>query len=173
MFCKRCGQRLEATALLCAACGAPTYIYAGFWKRLFAWLLDSFIINAGFILLAAVVAAVWGFVDPDLFQTEEMAQAAIEGAEPLIALIEILMYWVYYAKFESSAKRGTPGKLALGVMVTDLEGRRVSFGRATGRHFAKFVSGVLLGAGFLMIGVTDKKQGLHDRMARCLVLNRS
>ena len=68
--------------------------------------------------------------------------------------------------------QGTAGKLALGIKVTDMSGARVSFGRATGRHFAKIISGFILGIGFLMVAFTKRKQGLHDLVAGCLVLNR-
>lgn len=63
------------------------------------------------------------------------------------------------------------GKLALGIRVTDLEGRRISFPRALGRYFAKFLSAIILGVGFLMVAWTQRKQGLHDMICGTLVLN--
>lgn len=73
---------------------------------------------------------------------------------------------------ENSATQGTLGKLALGIKVTDLNGRRIGFGRATGRHFGKFISTLTLLIGYIMVAFTQKKQGLHDMMAGCLVVNR-
>lgn len=70
---------------------------------------------------------------------------------------------------ESSSWQGTLGKKALGLRVTDLEGNRVGFGRATGRYFAKIVSGLILFIGYIMVGFTAKKQGLHDMMVATLV----
>jgi len=65
----------------------------------------------------------------------------------------------------------TLGKLALDMRVTDVEGRRVSFGRASMRHWAKLLSGIgTLGFGFLAIVFSRRKQGLHDRIAQCLVV---
>ena len=61
-------------------------------------------------------------------------------------------------------------KKVLGLRVTDLNGNQISFGNATGRHFAKMLSGLLLGIGFIMIAFTDQKQGLHDQIAGTLVL---
>ena len=84
--------------------------------------------------------------------------------------LSFLIGWLYYAGFESSAGRGTPGKRMLGLRVTDLEGRRISFGRATGRYFGKLLSAVILYIGFLMMLGDSQKQTLHDRMAGCLVL---
>ena len=82
------------------------------------------------------------------------------------------MAWIYFAAFESSPKQATPGKMALGIKVTDLNGRRIGFGKATGRYFGKILSFIILGIGFIMIAFTEKKQGLHDKMAGCLVVNK-
>jgi len=71
---------------------------------------------------------------------------------------------------ESSDKQATMGKMALGIIVTDLEGNRVSFGRATGRYFAKILSALILLIGYMMTGFTQKKQALHDMIAGTLVI---
>ena len=84
----------------------------------------------------------------------------------------LIIRWCYYAGMESSALQGTIGKLALGLYVTDLEGKRIDFGRATGRHFGKILSGLTLYFGYLTAGFTAKKQGLHDYMSNCLVLRK-
>jgi len=54
-----------------------------------------------------------------------------------------------------------------------MDGNRIGFGRATGRHFAKIISGIILLIGYLMVAFTQKKQGLHDMMAGCLVVNKA
>jgi uncharacterized RDD family membrane protein YckC len=56
--------------------------------------------------------------------------------------------------------------------VTDLAGRRISFGRATGRFFAKYISATILMIGFVMAGFTEKKQALHDILAGTLVIRK-
>jgi uncharacterized RDD family membrane protein YckC len=53
--------------------------------------------------------------------------------------------------------------------VTDIEGRRITFARATGRYFAKMVSSLTLCIGYIMVAFTERKQGLHDMMASTLV----
>ena len=78
--------------------------------------------------------------------------------------------WLYYAGFESSRSQATPGKLLMHIVVTDMTGNKPTFARVTLRHFAKFVSTLIIFIGFLMIGLTQKRQGLHDRIAGCLVL---
>jgi uncharacterized RDD family membrane protein YckC len=77
--------------------------------------------------------------------------------------------WLYEALMESSSYQATIGKMVLGMKVTDLYGNRISFGRATGRHFAKILSGMILCIGFIMVGLTERKQGLHDLLAGTLV----
>ncbi|MCX6690562.1 MAG: RDD family protein, partial [Methanoregula sp.] len=85
-------------------------------------------------------------------------------------ILLIAIPWLYYAGFESSRSQATPGKVLMHAQVTDLEGNRVSFARATLRFFGKFISLVIIFIGFIMIGLTKKKQGLHDKIAGCLVL---
>jgi uncharacterized RDD family membrane protein YckC len=86
----------------------------------------------------------------------------------VMPLIGLAAGWLYYALLESSARQATLGKRAVGIVVSDLNGRRVSFGRATGRFFGKTVSSILM-AGYIMAAFTEKKQGLHDMMAGTVV----
>jgi uncharacterized RDD family membrane protein YckC len=85
----------------------------------------------------------------------------------------LVLQWLYYAWMESSEHQATLGKMALGLIVTDLDDRRVSFARATGRFFAKIISGLIpLAIGYIMAGFTEKKQALHDMIASTLVLRK-
>jgi uncharacterized RDD family membrane protein YckC len=88
-------------------------------------------------------------------------------------LVLIAMNWLYSAILESSARGATLGKMALGLRVTDVAGRRIGFGRASGRFFAKFLSALILMIGYVMAGLTRRKQGLHDMIAGCLVVAKS
>ena len=121
--------------------------YAGFWKRVAALLIDSVVISAATGILTAV--------------TFGMAWFSI-----------FLLPWVYEAIMLSSEKQATVGKMVLGIVVTDVNGGRITFARATGRHFAKWLSALILGIGFLMVAFTEKKQALHDMIADTLVVNR-
>jgi uncharacterized RDD family membrane protein YckC len=78
--------------------------------------------------------------------------------------------WLYEAFMESSSYQATLGKMIFGMKVTDLDGKRISFERATGRHFAKWLSTMILFIGYIMVGFTERKQGLHDLLAGTLVL---
>lgn len=104
------------------------------------------------------------FQDAWKFYTGDSPQATA-----LFFLLQ-LASWLYFATFESSPWQATPGKKVLGLRVTDLEGGRLSFIRASGRYFGKIISSLLFGIGFVMAGFTEKKQALHDMLAGCLVL---
>jgi hypothetical protein len=91
---------------------------------------------------------------------------------PSLWFVWILVPWLYYALCESSAWQATPGKLALGLRVTDECGRRIGVGRATGRFFGKFLSGLILDIGYMLAGWTERKQALHDLMAGCCVVRK-
>jgi uncharacterized RDD family membrane protein YckC len=80
--------------------------------------------------------------------------------------------WLYEAFMMSSEWQATVGKRVMSIIVTDTDGRRMSFARATGRHFAKYVSAFLLGIGFIIAAFTEKRQALHDLIAETLVLKR-
>jgi uncharacterized RDD family membrane protein YckC len=78
--------------------------------------------------------------------------------------------WLYFSLMESSAKQATLGKMALGIIVTDGSYNRISFGRATGRFFAKLISNITICIGYIIIAFTSQKQGLHDIIAGTLVI---
>lgn len=123
--------------------------YAGFWIRFCAAVLDALV----FLPLGAFIGA--------------LEANAIFSAWSLFSWI---VGWLYFALMESSGWQATLGKRVCGLRVTDLEGNRISFGRASGRYFAKILSWITLYIGYLMIAFTEKKQGLHDILAGTLVL---
>jgi uncharacterized RDD family membrane protein YckC len=144
-------------------------VYAGFWFRAAAYFLDTS--TLGFVLGGIVLRPILlknhvgpSFQDAWKFYTGDSPQATA-----LLLLIQ-LASWLYFAAFESSRWQATPGKKVLGLRVTDLEGRRLSFIRASGRYFGKIISWLLLGIGFVLAGFTEKKQALHDMLAGCLVV---
>jgi uncharacterized RDD family membrane protein YckC len=122
--------------------------YAGFWKRFVAYVID--IIPLFFIGIVLAMISGQDLLDPD-------ATSGL-GFTDLIGLI---IGVVYYAGFESSSWQATPGKRAMGMIVTDTNGRRISPLRAVGRYFAKIPSAMILLIGFIMVAFTDRKQGLR------------
>ena len=144
-----------------------TVSYAGFWKRFAAFVIDMFILSIGNFFIGFI------FGIPYDVLTGKAEFAGFADNYILSFILGLLLVWIYQAVMESSAKQATLGKMALGIVVTDLSGNRVSFGKASGRYFGRILSGFILGIGFLMIGFTAKKQGLHDKMAGCLVVNKT
>jgi len=51
-----------------------------------------------------------------------------------------------------------------------MEGNKISFARATGRYFGKIISSMIFMIGYILAGLTEKKQALHDMIAGCLVI---
>ena len=124
--------------------------YAGFWRRAVAILLDGIILGAGMGVINSIL-----FLDEGTF-----------------LLVQLVAGWLYMALMQSSPSQATLGKQALGIKVTDLEGYRISFARATGRYFAKNLSALILFIGFIMVAFNPKKQGLHDIIAGTLVIKK-
>ena len=83
-----------------------------------------------------------------------------------------IFIWCYYAGLESSPLQATIGKYVVGLYVADIKGNRISFGRATARHFSKIISNIILFLGYCFAGWTSKKQALHDMISSCTVLKR-
>jgi uncharacterized RDD family membrane protein YckC len=134
--------------------------YAGFWRRVAAYLIDYFLLIIPILVILILARILFsGGSDNDLGFSEKLAA--------------IIFFWLYFSIMESSELQGTIGKLALKIKVTDINGERIGFGKATGRHFSKILSAVLLGIGFFMAGFTERKQGLHDIIASCLVVRRN
>jgi uncharacterized RDD family membrane protein YckC len=136
--------------------------YGGFWRRLIALVIDSLI----WILPAFAIGFVLGIA---MYQQGIRSQSDLDVIENVVG---ILIWWLYFATMESSPLQGTLGKLAIGIKVTDMNGGRITFGRASGRHFAKILSAIILCIGFLIAAFTKKKQALHDILAECLVVCR-
>jgi uncharacterized RDD family membrane protein YckC len=138
----------------------PTY--AGFWKRLVAYIIDGIVIN----IVMTIVGYALG-----IGYLNRIADVG-PGRSAAYSLIDIVVFWLYFAFMESSSQQGTLGKMALGIVVTDLDGRRISFGKATVRHWSKILSTLIFMIGWIMAGFTERKQALHDIIAGTLVVNK-
>jgi uncharacterized RDD family membrane protein YckC len=147
--------------------------YGGFWRRFWSYLIDRFILGVVFlpvgfmVLMPRLATESAGWTDTDL---PAEAITALLGAILTVAFLALLGSWFYYALMQSSSRQATLGQLALGLRVTDLEGRRISFARASGRHFATVLTGLTFGIGYLIVLFTTRKQALHDLVAGTLVV---
>lgn len=140
-----------------------SFRYAGFWLRLVAVVIDAgllFIVMLGFGVVFEI--NIFAVTPTDI---DRQGIAILEG-------VMVLIGWIYYAGMESIPTQATVGKLFMGIYVTDRDGDRVSFARASLRYWAKYLSGLILFIGFLMAIITRHKQALHDIIAKCLVLKR-
>jgi uncharacterized RDD family membrane protein YckC len=194
-FCQVCGTAAPTASALpaiprtgsaIASAGAPVSphwlppaarAFAGFWLRLVACLIDGVLLGAvlgavfvPILLLGGFGAALQSMARHD-HQPDPAAIFAFASSIAFFVAASVLAGWLYYAYFESSEWQGTVGKKVMNLVVTDLEGNRVSFGRASGRYFARFITKLIpLGIGYILAGITEKKQALHDMIASCLVL---
>ena len=184
-YCVQCGEELLAGAAYCRACGAPTgrpaaltlprSAYGGFWRRFLASLVDFLIVGIPFWLIILALILHGEHFGYHYTSDPPAGQSPLTGgpSDPALAALEIVFAipsWLYDALLVSSRRQATVGQMLLGMRVTDMDGGRISFGRATGRHFAAILSGAILGIGYLMIIWTDRKQALHDIIASTLVL---
>lgn len=191
-FCSNCGAPLPASAPAPAgvvppfASPAPAFApagaapvagvmvagmleYAGFWRRFWAFCLDSIVVALLMIPIRMIVAVpvISNAFNEDMTPESIFSMMAAGAAG---AFFGVLLQWIYFAFMESSAKQGTLGKIALGIQVAGLDGRRVSFARATGRYFARMITALTLGIGYLIQPFTARRQTLHDMISGTVVV---
>ena len=179
-----------------------TVSYAGFWKRFFAYLIDVFILTIGIALiwkillssaniLPAYIINEYGTFVFAFFCTcfstlgEPFGLIYIIGyfltiggntvldvIGSIIVLSALILKWFYFSWFESSTQQATLGKRALGIIVSDTNGNKLTFGQASTRYWSKTISSLILLIGFIMVGFNEKKQALHDKIAKTLVIKK-
>lgn len=143
-----------------------------------AHLIDDLVLGVGFGILVLIGIAMIGIgslrtMIEGINNQDPEIPAALLSAIILIGIATLALSWIYNAGMESSRHQGSLGKMALGLIVTDLQGRPIGFAHASGRFFAKIITGLIpLGIGYAMAGFTEKKQALHDMIAGCLVLRK-
>ncbi|MFZ3266011.1 MAG: RDD family protein [Terriglobales bacterium] len=199
VFCNKCGAANAASGQFCGGCGAsmgpaapvnapaaaaPAYPaggtypiaqvqprYGGFWIRVVAFIIDAILVRIVLFPFKAMFGlgglAAGGFGMNGFHRGMSLPYLIFGGG--ILAVLTISAAWLYEALMESSSYQATLGKMIFGMKVTDLYGNRISFARATGRHFAKILSFMILCIGFIMVGFTERKQGLHDLIAGTLV----
>jgi uncharacterized RDD family membrane protein YckC len=188
LFCTKCGTPNAANAQFCSSCGAALSpvpagaaapaapvpyaavvpgAYGGFWIRVVAAIIDAIIVRVvawpiGMVFGLGGLAGMMGG-----FPHRGLGLHTLGGG--VVFVLVIFGSWLYEAFMLSSPYQATLGKMIFGMKVTDLNDNRISFGRATGRHFAKWISTLVLCIGYIMVGFTERKQGLHDLLAGTLV----
>jgi len=151
-------------------------VYAGFWLRFVAYLVDYIILDIPLLILAMGAGFVYGLSAARVHEKVGFmhADGTVNGSfvlfEICITAVSVVIHWLYFALQESSSAQATLGKRVLSLKVTTLDGQRIGFGQATGRFFGKIVSGLTLLIGYMMAGFTERKQALHDILAGTLVV---
>ena len=183
MFCRRCGTRAPDEASHCPLCGlslhgdgttvlphavaahgaiaqaAPALQYGGFWRRLVAVLIDSLV-----LWFPSATLRIFLGIDP-FAPFESQDASAWTGAG-----VEFLIGWLYAALLISSPGRGTLGLQVMDLHVTDLQGQRITFLRATWRYLAQILTLFTLGFGYLLQLATPRRQTLHDLVSGTVVV---
>jgi len=140
-----------------------SFRYAGFWLRLVAAAIDG----------ALLLIAVWLL---GLVFSVDITSPVHDGADflsfRLFELAAIFSAWMYFAVMESATPQATVGKLFMGIYVTDIEGECLTFPQASMRYWAKYLSAFTFLIGFLIVAFTRRKQALHDKVVKSLVLKR-
>lgn len=158
------------------------FLYAGFWLRVVAAVIDNLILGVpmGFLFLLLFAGSM------------PMLMRGAQEGNPMgtmmvflprfatLGVIWIVGRWLYWSLMEASEWQATLGKKALGLYVTDLEGRRATFGRTTARFWAgrgisvvPSLGGLYYAIDCIMVAFTEQKQAIHDSIANCLVLRKA
>jgi uncharacterized RDD family membrane protein YckC len=188
LFCSQCGGQNTQGAVYCQKCGASlgprlavapvTYPqtvsstgYGGFWIRFVAIIVDGIIVRIAIFPFVAALGLMGLRHRTFVFdgQINHADIPAMVGAGLATFGVFAVINWLYDALLTSSVWQGTVGKKILNLRVTDQAGNRISFPRATGRHFAKYYLSTILFIGFIMAAFTDRKRALHDMIADTLV----
>jgi uncharacterized RDD family membrane protein YckC len=205
MICSSCGATVADGTAFCGSCGRPVVgyavgqspsaapmvsqaapmagvstaganVYAGFWLRFVAAIIDGLVLGIplGIIAFLLIASAI-----PLLTHTQDPMTVIMTILPRILFLVVIYLVasWLYWGLMESSSWQATLGKKALGLRVTDLAGSRPTFGRASGRFFAgrgisfvPSIGGLYFLIDCIMAGFTERKQALHDMIASCLVV---
>lgn len=138
-------------------------VYAGFWKRVAASIIDAFAIGIPVAIVAMIVGGLMG--SGSSFTTQVF--------NPGETITSYLLTAIAYAWFHSTAGlSATPGKLAIGIKVVRTDGDRISLLRGFGRYWAYLLSGLIFCIGLIMAAFTERKQALHDLMCDTLVVDK-
>ena len=140
--------------------------YAGFWIRFVAYIIDAIVLT----LIKSVIGMVVGFGLTAMVNPDPNLVSLNSGAYAMYNIVSLAIGVAYFAGLESSSWQATLGKKALGLIVVDETGSRISIARAIGRYFAKILSAIILLIGFIMVAFTERKQGLHDLICKTLII---
>jgi len=154
-------------------------VYAGFWKRVAANVIDGLLVNAVSFALMMIVGPIFGIsaiamlgIPEGGWANPDMAAVGFTAAEAIVQLALMALTMAYFAWFHSSHNMATLGKMAVGIKVVRPDGTPITLARGIGRYFAFMLSSFTLGIGLLMAAFTGRKQALHDMICDTLVVDK-
>lgn len=148
-------------------------VYAGFWKRFAAYVIDALLVTMAFYVVFVVILLAGGVGLGGLMNLS--GDAVAPGLLMLMGLAYLtypLISGFYYVLMETSGHQATLGKMAVGIKVTDGRGHRLQRGNGLGRWTSHLLCYFTLYIGYIMAGLTERKRGLHDMVADTLVVDR-
>ena len=136
-------------------------IYAGFWIRVWASIIDSFLAA---LVLGPIIWAVYG---KDYFNSPALIAGPADFLLTwVVPPVVIVLFWIY--------KAATPGKMAAGIRVVDAtSGEKPTAAQSIKRYLGYYVSLLPFGLGMLWVAFDARKQGFHDKLAGTVVVRRS
>ena len=144
--------------------GPESWPKAGFWIRVVAALIDSSLVSALQFVLGLLLGLAGGLTGGSLNHSGQLMMTIVTG---LFSVVVAIFYYVFFTGYGGQ----TPGKMALRIRVIRTDGQPIGYGRAFLREVpGKFISGILLGFGYLMVAFNRQKQGLHDKIADTFVI---
>jgi uncharacterized RDD family membrane protein YckC len=147
---------------------APGLVYAGFWIRLLAYMIDYIPLS----VLAAVTR-----VSGSSFTSTCTSDAGtsictyhVDGGSLAIITAVLGVYWVV----TWSQLGGSLGQKALGLRVVNAaDGTNIGIGKAVLRFIGYIISAIPLTIGLIWAAFDHQKQGWHDKIAGTFVVRRT
>ena len=151
----------------------PDLPYAGFGIRFAAWIIDDLVLLGPVFLMLITMENLSGLDFVEIWQASlagEDLDADQRGFLQQFQAGVFVIRGLYWSTMESSRWQGTVGKRFLGLVVTDDRGYRLSFVRVVGRYFGRILCEMTFFLGYLLVFLSVKHQGLHDRLASTVVV---
>lgn len=148
-------------------------VYAGFWKRVAASFIDSFVTTALSYAVQIPLMMIFGVGMAGMAGSDNpFGTGAGVAMIVMIYMVALIIPLLYFSWMHSSSSQASLGKMAVGIKVVRSDGQRITFWRAFGRYWALIPSALILLIGYMMAGFTERKQALHDMICDTLVVDK-
>lgn len=128
-------------------------VYGGFWRRVLAFIIDTFILEF-----------VSGLLSLPFFKGD------FGALSPIMGFFITFLSFFYFTLMQSSSYRATVGSMTLGLVVVSKDFHQLSWGRAVLRYLLNFLNIFTFGLSYLLIAFHPKKKGIHDLLAKTAVI---